>query len=170
MKRLFVLLMAGLMGTVLFSAKSAHAGDEGLKVGVLVCTAIPDSGYNLIITSSVKVNCKFTDVHGDKEFYVGETGIGLGVNLNFKSKEELAWTVMGATSDYKAGSHALAGKYAGAKASASLGVGTGAAVLVGGGEKNFSLQPVALEANQGIGAAAGLGYLYLEPYKKKSEK
>lgn len=162
--------MAGLMGTALFSATSAQAGDEGLKVGVLVCSAIPDSGYNLIVTSSVKVRCKFTDVNGNKEFYVGETGIGLGVDLNFKTKEELGWTVLGATTDYKAGSHALAGKYAGAKASASVGVGTGAAVLVGGGNKNFSLQPVALEANQGIGAAGGLGYLYLEPYKKKSEE
>jgi hypothetical protein len=48
----------------------------------------------------------------------------------------------------------------------SVGVGAGAAVLVGGGFKDFSLQPVALEGNIGLGAAAGLGYLYLEPERK----
>jgi hypothetical protein len=38
----------------------------------------------------------------------------------------------------------------------------GVAVLVGGDQNNFSLQPLAVEGNRGFGAAAGLGFLYIE--------
>ncbi len=168
MKRLFLIIFViGVFSVVLGTSGLVMAGEPGIRLGVLVCDAIPGSGYNLIITSSVDVKCIFDDGHGGKERYVGETGIGLGVNLNFKSRETIAFTVIGVSSDYKTGSYAMAGKYVGAKASATVGVGVGAAVLVGGGEKNFSLQPLALEANQGFGAAAGLGYLYIEPAVKR---
>ena len=63
----------------------------------------------------------------------------------------------------KAGSYPLKGKYIGGKASASAGVGIGAAALVGGSNDNFGLNPLALEANQGVGVAGGLGFLYIEP-------
>jgi len=45
------------------------------------------------------------------------------------------------------------------------GVGVGAQVLVGGGSKNISLQPLAVETATGLGVAGGLGYLYLEAAK-----
>lgn len=171
MKRFFsIMSMVGLVGISLFVTKSAHAGNEGIKVGVLSCSAVKGSGYNLIITSKVDIKCKFTDAFGGKEFYIGETGIGLGVDLNLKTDERIAFSVISASTDYRAGKHGLAGKFAGAKASASLGLGGGAAVLVGGGKSNFSLQPLALEANKGIGAAGGLGYLYLEPWTKKNQR
>ena len=38
-------------------------------------------------------------------------------------------------------------------------------VLVGGGKKNITLQPIALEGGSGLGAAAGAGYLFLEPLR-----
>jgi len=41
--------------------------------------------------------------------------------------------------------------------------GVGAAVLVGGGDKSFSLQPLALEGSTGLGLSGGVGYLYIEP-------
>ena len=170
MKRLFsALLIVGLVGLATFSAKPAHASKEGLKIGILNCVALEGSGYNLIVTSSVNIKCKFTDIEGKSEYYKGETGIGLGVNLNFKAKERIAFSVLAASTEYKAGKYGLAGKYVGAKASASVGVGGGAAVLVGGGKKSIALQPLALEVNTGLGAAAGLGYLYIEPLRKKKK-
>jgi len=57
----------------------------------------------------------------------------------------------------------LSGTYLGGQASATVGVGGGVAVMVGGGDQSFSLQPLALEVNSGLGAAAGIGYLSLEP-------
>lgn len=164
MKRLILLVFAvGMFALAICSPVPAHAGDPGVRLGVLVCEAIPGSGYNLLITSKVDVKCTFEDPAGNKEYYVGETGIGLGVNLSFKTKQKIAFTVLSMTSDYKIGSYALAGKYIGGKASAALGVGGGVAALIGGGEKNFTLQPLALEGCEGVGVTGGLGYLYIEP-------
>jgi hypothetical protein len=164
MKRLILLVFAiGMFALAICSPVPTYADDPGVRIGVLVCEAIPGSGYNLLITSKVDIKCTFQDPEGNKEYYVGETGIGLGVDLGFKSRSRIAFTVISMTSDYKIGSYALAGKYVGGKASAALGVGGGVAVLVGGGAKNFSLQPLALEGCEGVNVAAGLGYRYLEP-------
>ena len=51
---------------------------------------------------------------------------------------------------------ALAGKYAGVGASASLGVGGGANVLVGADANQFSLQPLSVEGEVGVNIAGGV--------------
>jgi hypothetical protein len=94
--------------------------------------------------------------------YQGETGIGLGIDLNWNKTESIAFTVFGATANVS-GSHPLAGKYLGGRASAAAGIGAGVQALVGAGANHFTLQPLALESARGVGVAAGLGYLYLEP-------
>ena len=164
MKRVILLFFAiGVCALAIGGPAPAYADDPGVRIGVLVCEAIPGSGYNLLITSKVDIKCTFEDPEGNKEYYVGETGIGLGVDLGFKTRQRIAFTVLSLTSDYKIGSYALSGKYIGGKARVALGVGGGVAALVGGGEKNFSLQPLALEGCEGVNVAAGLGYLYIEP-------
>jgi len=35
--------------------------------------------------------------------------------------------------------------------------------MLGGGDKNISLQPIAIETSTGLGAALGIGYLTLVP-------
>jgi len=152
-----IALVALLLATV-----PSYAGNStaGAKIGILTCATVQGSGYNLIIHSTVDVDCTYesTDNSG-VEHYIGETGIGLGVNLQFDQSRTLVFTVLAA--DTKAGSHKLAGKYVGAGASASVGVGAGVQVLVGGGDKSVSLEPV-IEGSKGIGAAAGITYLYLQ--------
>jgi len=135
----------------------------GVEVGILTCESVPGTRINLLIHSTVSVNCEFSNTAG-KERYRGETGIGLGVDLNLRRDEKIAFTVIGGAADLRPGSHALSGRYYGVKASGTVGVGAGAAVLVGGGAKNITLQPLALETSTGLGASGGLGYLYLEPY------
>ncbi len=154
-----IVLLAGFAAAGLSAPASAQTG---VRIGYLACEAVPGTRFNLLIMSSVDVKCVFNDVNG-RERYRGETGIALGADLNLKGMEKINFAVLAGTSDYKIGSNALAGKYFGAKASASAGIGAGAAVLLGGGSKNFTLQPLAIEGNIGLGAAAGLGYLYLEP-------
>ena len=56
---------------------------------------------------------------------------------------------------------ALQGGYAGATASATVGVGVGANVLVGGGSGQVTLQPVSVEGNVGLNVAAGVGAVEL---------
>ncbi|MBC8339233.1 MAG: DUF992 domain-containing protein [Rhodospirillales bacterium] len=152
------------LGLVLIGAGApAGAGHAGVKLGVLKCTQIPGSGTNLLIHSTVQVKCVFTSITGERQaIYKGETGIGLGIDLNWNKSETLVFTVLGATGNV-GGSHPLAGKYIGGRASASVGVGAGAQALIGAGKNHLTLQPLALESARGFGVAAGLGYLYLEP-------
>jgi len=156
-------LLIGLALTAsFFMAAPAFAGEStaGTKIGLLTCDVVPGSGHNLIIHSTADVTCKYdaTD-KSSTEYYIGETGIGLGINLQYDAARQLVFTVLAA--DTKRGNHKLAGKYVGAGASASVGVGVGAQVLVGGGDKSISLQPV-IEGSKGAGVSAGVTYLYLQ--------
>lgn len=133
----------------------------GVQVGVLECKVVPNSRVNLLIHSTADVECTFNN-NGTVERYVGETGIGLGLDLSFRNNEVMHFAVIAASDDINPGGHALAGKYVGGEATASAGVGVGAKALVGGGNKNFSLQPLAVETNKGLGASGGLSFLYIE--------
>ncbi len=134
----------------------------GVEFGVLSCNSVAGTRRNLLIHSPVDVRCVFKTAEGH-ETYTGETGIGLGVDLNWNRSETTHFVVLGGTSDARLGAHSLAGTYVGGKASATFGVGAGAGALIGGGAKNISLQPLALEGSSGLGVAGGLGYLILKP-------
>jgi hypothetical protein len=153
-----VVTAIGIMAPLHLSA----AEGAGAKVGMLTCSQVQGTKRNLLITSSVQVNCTFEGDDGTSESYSGETGIGLGIDLSWKVEEVVKWVVVAASNDVTPNNHALAGKYYGAKAEATAGVGAQANVLVGGGNKSFTLQPVSLGGQTGFGAAGGLGYLYLE--------
>jgi hypothetical protein len=140
----------------------SSAEQAGVQIGILACEVIPGSRVNLLIRSTADVRCTY-DNKGTVERYNGEAGIALGVDLSFKTEEKFGFAVIAASSDVTPGAYALAGKYVGGQASAAAGVGVGARVLVGGGDKNFSLQPIGLEGSTGsIGATGGLGFLYIE--------
>ncbi len=130
----------------------------GIEIGVLTCNSIDGTRRNLLFHSTVDVRCVFKTPQG-QETYTGETGIGLGVDLNWNRSETTHFVVLGGTSDTRLGAHSLAGTYVGGKASATVGVGA----FIGGGAKNISLQPLALEGSTGLGVAGGLGYLILKP-------
>ena len=165
-KEKWVTIVGVLCVFVLMSAQ-VYAGEEGVKIGTMTITAIPGSGHNLIINSSVDVNAVFTDAAGEKEYYIGEMGVGLGIDLSYKKSEELGYVVFSPSVDYKNGSYALQGKYFGGDASVTVVGGVSVKVMVGGFDKSFVLQPLALGGNTGVGAAAGLGYLFLQKDPKK---
>jgi hypothetical protein len=58
---------------------------------------------------------------------------------------------------------ALAGHYAGATAEATVGVGAGANVLVGGSNRTVTLQPVSVQGQTGLNLAVGVAGLDLHP-------
>ena len=63
------------------------------------------------------------------------------------------------------GRGALSGSYGGATASATVGVGAGANVLLGGSNSQISLQPVSVEGSVGLNVAAGIGAVDLQYVK-----
>lgn len=161
-----------ILGAVLLAGGPALAADTttqtsantaGVEAGVLTCKSVQGTRLNLLIHSTVDVRCIFKNSQGKKERYKGETGIGLGVDLNWDRDEKIAFTVLSGGTDIRPGEYSLAGKYAGGKASVTAGVGIGAAALVGGSDDNVALQPLAIEESTGLGIAAGLTYLSLEP-------
>ena len=73
----------------------------------------------------------------------------------------MVWIVFADTIGRRAG--ALAGDYVGISADASVAVGLGANVLVGGSDRTISLQPLSVQGQTGINVAAGVTELTLRP-------
>jgi len=132
----------------------------GLDIGVLTCKSVPSTRFNYIFHSNTDVNCIFLHSSGE-ERYTGEMGMSFGIDLQQKSNEQAVFTVVAISGDTRPEAYSLEGTYVGGKASAALLIGAGASVMLGGGDNNFSLQPIAIETSTGLGAALGIGYLTL---------
>jgi hypothetical protein len=141
---------------VLAIATQAHAAPAGVKVGVLTCHV--ESGWGYVIGSSRDMNCDYRPSHGERDRYRG-TISKLGVDIGYTNGGVIMWDVVAPTSDVRPG--ALQGDYAGATASATVGVGVGAHALIGGLDKSIALQPLSVEGNSGLDVAAGLGEMSL---------
>ena len=130
---------------------------HGVKVGVLTCDV--SSGWGLVFGSSKNLHCTFRPNNRRPERYTG-TISKFGVDVGYTDGGVLIWGVFAPSSDLRAG--ALQGDYAGATASATVGVGAGANVLLGGLDKSIALQPVSIEGNTGLNVAAGIGAISLQ--------
>ena len=95
---------------------------------------------------------------GHREHYTGSIS-KFGVDIGYTEGGVLVWGVFAPTSDMRKG--ALEGDYAGASAQATVGVGVGANVLVGGLDKSIALQPLSVEGSKGLNVAAGIGSIWL---------
>ena len=137
------------------AALPAYA-QQNVKVGALRCEV--SAGLGLIITSSKEMRCRFTSLHGRSERYYG-TIRKFGLDIGATDRGVLAWDVLAPTVGRRRG--ALAGDYVGVDASATVGAGVGANVLVGGFNRSFALQPLSVEAQTGLALAAGVASLSL---------
>ena len=153
---LMILALAGAPSTGVYAEDTAKG-----EVGIVTCNYVPGSKINLLIHSTASFDCVF-EHSGVKDYYDGEAGIGLGVDLQWTETSTMSYTVMASTGVSRDWSTALTGTYTGAKASAAVGVGLGAAVLLGGGDEGIALVPLAIEGSTGVGATGGLGYLSLK--------
>lgn len=139
------------------AVSSAPAQAAGVKVGVLTCNV--SSGFGFIFGSSRSLRCTFSPSPGHAEHYDGSIS-KFGVDIGYLQSAVMVWAVFAPTTQLAPGS--LAGHYAGATASATVGVGAGANVLIGGSNKSITLQPVSIEGNTGLNVAAGIGAMTLQ--------
>jgi len=95
---------------------------------------------------------------GRPEYYAGTIN-KIRVDIGYTQGGVLVWAVFAPTAN--PGSGALNGNYVGATGSATVGVGVGANVLVGGSNSTISLQPLSIEGNTGLNVAAGIGSITL---------
>jgi len=93
-------------------------------------------------------------VHGAGNIGFDAHGLDLGVF----GGGVMVWGVFTGT---VAGPGFLAGDYVGASGEASLGVGVGANVLVGGSNRTVTLQPVSVSGQVGINIAVGVASIHL---------
>jgi hypothetical protein len=154
MKKSFRLLM-GLATASLLMAGAAQAAPHGVRVGDLTCNV--DSGWGFVFGSSKDLHCTFRG-NGHHEHYTGSIS-KFGVDIGYTGGEVLVWGVFAPTSDMREG--ALQGDYAGASAQATVGLGLGANVLVGGLDKSIDLQPLSISGSKGLNVAAGIGSISL---------
>jgi Protein of unknown function (DUF992) len=134
---------------------SAVAQDR-VQAGTLVCNTSTELG--VIVGSREALNCTFTpSVPGPTESYSG-TITKLGLDLGVTTRGVIVWLVYAPTS-LRAGE--LAGTYAGGTAEATIGVGLGANVLVGGSNQTVALQPVSVQGQVGVNLAVGFAELQL---------
>jgi hypothetical protein len=127
-----------------------------VKIGVLTCATGPSIG--LIIASTEKAHCSFHPDVGHPEQYTGHIR-KFGLDVGITAGSVIIWAVFSPQSGYAPGS--LAGVYVGASAEATVVVGLGANVLVGGSQKQFALQPLSVQAQTGLNLAVGVTELDL---------
>ncbi len=158
------LLVAMGIASTAVGAVDGTPNERTVELGSLECEVLPETRRNNIYRSTAEVSCMFRQVNGVVEYYQGETGVRLGVDLSIKERDKLRFAVV---SSHRVGeappAFILKGKFFGPSASAALTYGLGVAALIGGTKGEISLQPVGLETTRGLGISAGLGYLYLEP-------
>ena len=150
----FVATIAAL--SLSFAATSAEAQSR-VRAGGLSCNLSPTVG--LIIGSRQQVQCTFTPGGGGPvEYYSGHVN-RLGLDLGVTAGGRMIWGVFARTA--KLPPRTLAGTYVGASGDASLGLGGGANVLIGGSNRSISLQPLSLQGQVGVNFALGVASMTL---------
>lgn len=146
-----------LLAAASMSSAPVSADEGGVKAGFLTCNV--SSGWGFIFGSSRSVRCDYAAGPGSSDHYTGSI-TKFGVDIGYLSSAVMVWTVIAPTASVAPGG--LAGNYGGATGSASVGLGVGANVLVGGSGKHFMLQPVSIEGNTGLNVAGGVASLNLK--------
>jgi hypothetical protein len=146
-------------------AQGGGGQSAAVRAGYLTCHV--SSGWGLIFGSSRSLNCSYALQPGYTEFYTGSI-TKFGADIGYLSSAVMIWAVLAPTTNL--GQGALAGTYAGATASAAVGVGAGANVLIGGFNHSIALQPVSIEGQNGLNVAAGVAALSLKFNTNKPAK
>ncbi|MDI4238983.1 DUF992 domain-containing protein [Bradyrhizobium sp. 31Argb] len=131
---------------------------ERVRVGVLECRGGASVGF--IVGSVTHLGCVLRAEGVPEDRYIA-TIQKVGLDIGITEETALAWGVYAPVS--RIGPGDLSGNYAGAQGSATLGVGVGGNVLVGGSNNSIALQPLSLQGQVGLNVAAGLASLELRP-------
>ncbi len=154
-------LILGVAMSAVFVPTGAQAQD-GLAAGQLTCGV--KGGISFIFGSTKELRCLFQETPSDPgvryEGRIEKFGLDVGVTDN----AILAWTVLAPTRRVEA--NALTGRYYGVAADASVGVGGGANVLVGGSNRTISLQPLSVQGQTGLNAALAVAEVELFPFRE----
>jgi Protein of unknown function (DUF992) len=159
MRRSFILAgVAAIMLVASFAGANAQQPIQRVQVGILECRGGASIGF--VVGSVTNLGCVLRADGVPEDRYVA-TIRKVGLDLGITQETALAWGVYAPVA--RLGPGDLAGDYAGAQGSASVGVGLGGNVLVGGSANSIALQPLSVQGQVGLNVAAGLESLELRP-------
>jgi hypothetical protein len=141
-----------------FAPATAQQPMQRVQIGVLECRGAASVGF--IVGSVTNLGCVFRSDNMPEDRYVA-TIRKVGLDLGITQESALAWGVFAPVARFGPGD--LAGNYAGAQGSASVGVGVGGNALIGGSGNSIALQPLSVQGQVGLSVAAGLESLELRP-------
>ncbi len=152
-------MIAGIASAMV--AFSQARATENLAVGHLDCGI--KGGVSFIFGSTKELRCVFRQhLSTEGELYEGQIkkyGLDIGVTNNAR----LTWVVLAPT-ELPVNQGALMGQYVGLAADASVGLGGGANVLIGGSNGTISLQPLSIQGQTGLNAAITVAEVQLVPF------
>lgn len=159
MRRSVILVGAAFIALIAsLAAVRAQQPPQLVQVGVLECRGGASVGF--VIGSVTNLGCVLRTEGMPEDRYIA-TIRKVGLDLGITQESALAWAVFAPAA--RLGPGDLSGNYAGAQGSASIGVGLGGNVLVGGSANSIALQPLSLQGQVGFNIAAGLESLELRP-------
>ncbi|HEX6001631.1 MAG TPA: DUF992 domain-containing protein [Hyphomicrobiaceae bacterium] len=156
-KAITTALGAGLAAAVIAATALIAAPEAAtrVEVGVLTCQAASSTGF--IVGSTRELRCRFKR-QGKDEIYTGTIN-KFGIDIGTTKEAKIAWAVLAPTSALPPRS--LSGSYGGVSAEATVGIGLGANALIGGSDRSIVLQPLSVQAQEGLNIAAGIASLQL---------
>ena len=152
------LALAGIALALSASMAGTNAQQAKVQIGVLECRGGASIGF--VVGSVTDLGCVLRVDGAPEDRYIA-TIRKVGLDLGITQESALAWGVYAPVA--RLGPGDLAGDYAGAQGSATLGVGVGGNVLIGGSNNTIALQPLSVQGQVGINIAAGLASLELRP-------
>jgi len=152
------LILAGIAIGILAGSFANAQPIQRVQIGILECRGGASVGF--IVGSVTNLGCVLR-VDGMPEDRYVATIRKVGLDLGITQESALAWGVWAPVA--RPGPGDLSGDYAGEQGSASVGVGVGGNVLVGGSDNSIALQPLSVQGQIGFNVAAGLESLELRP-------
>ena len=131
MRRFTLLAAAAITTLAAIGGANAQQPSQRVQVGVLECRGGASVGF--IVGSVTHLGCVLRANGLPEDRYIA-TIQKVGIDLGITQESALAWGVYAPVE--RLGPGALSGNYAGAQGSATLGVGVGGNVLVGGDRKS----------------------------------
>jgi hypothetical protein len=151
-------ILASAAAAALAASLAPATAQQRVQVGVLECRGGSSVGF--IVGSVTNLGCVLRVNGAPDDTYVA-TIRKVGLDIGITQESALAWAVYAPVA--RLGPGDLSGNYAGAQGSASIGVGLGGNVLVGGSANAIALQPLSVQGQVGINLALGVEGLELRP-------
>lgn len=151
-------IVAAAAALVLSSLGASAQPSPRVKVGVLECRGAASVGF--VVGSVTNLGCVLRAEGQPDDRYVA-TIRKYGLDIGITQESSLAWVVYAPVAQLGPGD--LSGDYVGAQGSASVGVGLGGNVLLGGSANSIALQPLSIQGQVGVNIALGVADMQLRP-------